>query len=51
MAKSKRDVALKKMRGKHNQQDKREYILLRNEYIKVRREEEQKYEENIIGSV
>ena len=47
-AKRARDKAWDKLKKRRNENAQREYKTLRNEYVNIRREEERKYEKNIV---
>ena len=47
-AKLRRDKAWKKMRRKPTRENKREYKQERNEYVRIRREEERKFEKDLV---
>ncbi len=47
-ANKKRDEAWERLRRKLNNRNREEYKLARNEYVRVRREEERKYEKDIV---
>ena len=47
-AKAKRDKAFKRLMKRPTQENKTEYKLERNEYVKIRREEEMKFEKDIV---
>ena len=47
-AKKKRDEARRRMKRKPVQERKEEYKLERNEYVRIRREKEKRYEKDIV---
>ncbi len=49
--KKKRDEAWKRLRRKLNPKNREEYKLARNEYVRVRREEERRYEKGIVDNI
>ena len=46
--KKRRDEAWRRMKRKPIQERKEEYKLERNEYVRIRREEERRYEKDIV---
>ena len=47
-AKKKRNAAWRKLRKQRNEGNRKQYIEARNEYVRIRREEERRFEEDIV---
>ena len=48
MAKKDKNVAWRKLRKQRNERNRKQYIEARNEYVKIRREEERRFERDIV---